>query len=258
MAQYLRAPRSTTARLRSRPNETCARLREGKKAETSMQNGETNMAPRAIWTGCIRFGGVSVPVGLYPAERSHRRIDDPGQLDAVEPASGHVIEVLDFVREDRIDLRFYDFSHRLGPHGDDRKYAALATALQKMQRVGVCQWTVGGKSYLGVLTGAGGILSLFTLRRKNGARHADPLILSQAALDERELSAAKRLIETLSARFGPAQRRDERDDRSCTSIDCGVSGEPITLPPLRSPLPTDLEGLLTALDIGLEPVGTRR
>jgi DNA end-binding protein Ku len=61
-----------TARKSNSPTPTLPRKRgrERSERETS-ERGESSRAPRAIWSGTISFGLVSIPVRLYTATQSH-------------------------------------------------------------------------------------------------------------------------------------------------------------------------------------------
>src|SRR5215471_2642458 len=152
---------------------------------------------RAIWSGFLTFGLVSVPVGLYPAttdqtihfHQLHRgtsnRIrykkvdeatgDDVGggeyvvvtkeELKDVAPGRSETIEISDFVDLDQIDPVYFRQTYYHAPRGKgaERAYELLRQAMRETAKVGVASLILRDKEYLAAVRPGDEVLILETM-----------------------------------------------------------------------------------------------
>ena len=86
---------------------------------------------RSIWKGSIRFGLVNIPVSLYPATtreelkfRMLRASDlSPIHFKRVDLEATQTIDIMDFVKRDKINPMFFHRPYYLDP----QKTAARCT-----------------------------------------------------------------------------------------------------------------------------------
>ena len=228
---------------------------------------------RAIWSGSLNFGLVTVPVELFTATRDHtprfhqlergtadrvriQRINErtgkpvafgdivkgyefddgqyvviePEELDEIAPGRSKAIEISGFVDLDEVEPIFFATTYYLGPKGAEygRVYALLREALAASNRVGVATFVMRGRQYLTAIKAEKQVLMLHTMHYADEIR--DPVkeidaLPEEVAVNARELSAAKQLIETLGIDWDPAEYKDEYRERLGELIEAKRHGE---------------------------------
>jgi len=132
------------------------------------------------------------------------------ELEALEPKVSREIEIAHFVAPDEIAPEFYDRPYYLGPDGDQAAYFALAEALQNKEKEGIARWVMRKQPYVGALRAEDDHLVLFTLRNAEEVLSAKHLPRPTGrALDRKELSMAKQLVDLLKGEFDPREYKDE-------------------------------------------------
>jgi DNA end-binding protein Ku len=212
---------------------------------------------RAMWSGAVSFGLVSVPIKLYSATTNHDirfhqvhaadggrikykrtcSIDgeeveyadivkgyetedgelitlDEEDLDSLPTASGHEIDVIEFVPADQIDPLLFDKSYYLEPEAKAAKpYALLREALVQTERMAVVRVALRQRETLALLRVRDKAIVLQTMLWPDEVREPDFDILdADVELRPQELTMAASLVESLGAEFDPAQFHDEYRD----------------------------------------------
>ena len=255
---------------------------------------------RAIWTGSISFGLVTIPVGVYSAtddhaihfhqlergtgdrirnrrvnERTQREVDyadivkgrDLGggeyvvvereELDAIAPGRSRSLDIDGFVGLDEIDPVYFQRTYWLAPGGESSRkpYQLLATALERLNRVGIATFVMRGKEYLAAIRADGDVLALQTLYFADEVR--DPADLDNVpgkrakGGSDKELDMATGLIESMSAPWKPEQSRDSYQDRVQKLIEDKRKGREIVTESEPAE-PTGMSDLLEALQRSVE------
>lgn len=208
------------------------------------------------------------PLDGEPVDRDHIvkgfPIDDdryilmaPEELEALEPESSRTIEVLQFVKPEEIDARFFDRPYFLGPDGQDARIAALAEALVGSGRLGVCCWVMRKRSFLGALGCCDGTLCLMTLRRDEEVVSPGTLKVPEAGVSEREIKTAKYLMDALAADFKPRAYKNIFRDEVRELVARKARGGTVKPKSIRLPKPTESAGLLAALEASLNQARRR-
>jgi DNA end-binding protein Ku len=255
---------------------------------------------RAMWSGAVSFGLVSVPVKLYTATSSHdirfhqvrasdgariryKRVaatdgeeveyadivkgfeTEDGELimlteedlDQLPIASGHEIDVVEFVPGDQIDPLLFDKSYYLEPEPKAAKpYALLREALVQTDRMAVVKVALRQRETMAVLRVREKVIVLQTMIWPDEVRTPDFDILeTDVELRPQELKMAASLIESLGAEFDPSDFHDEYRDAVAEMIERKrTTGE--TRPAPVAEQPTDegdsMTDLLTALQRSVE------
>ena len=155
---------------------------------------------------------------------------EEAELEKLEPKPSRDIEVVAFVPDAEIDHRWYDRPYYLGPDGDQDAYFALAEALQKVGREGLCRWTMRGKRYVGALRTEGPYLLLITLRHLEEVVDASALPRPKtAAPTKAEAKMAEQLVAMLRSEFDPTKYRDEYRDRVMELVEAKSKGKVIPI-----------------------------
>src|ERR671929_451325 len=209
---------------------------------------------RAMWSGAVSFGLVSVPVKVYSATTNHDirfhqvhaadggRIKykrtcsldgeeveyadivkgfetDEGELitlteedlDSLPVATGHEIDVVEFVPADQIDPLLFDKSYYLEPDPKAAKpYALLREALVQTERMAVVKVALRQRETLALLRVRGKAIVLQTMLWPDEVREPDFDILdADVELRPQEMQMASSLVESLSGDFESDQFEDE-------------------------------------------------
>ncbi|GAY11809.1 ku domain protein [Pseudonocardia sp. N23] len=219
---------------------------------------------RAMWSGAVSFGLVSVPVKLYSATTNHDirfhqvhatdggrirykrtcSIDgeeveyadivkgfetedgelitlDEGDLDSLPVATGHEIDVIEFVPSDQIDPLLFDKSYYLEPETKAAKpYALLREALTDTDRMAVVKVALRQRESIALLRVRGKAIVLQTMLWPDEVREPEFDILDlEVELRPQELQMAASLVESLGADFDPAGFKDEYRDAVADMIE---------------------------------------
>jgi DNA end-binding protein Ku len=216
------------------------------------------LAPmRAMWSGAVSFGLVSVPVKAYSATTNHdirfhqvhsldggrikykRTCSIDGEeveyadivkgyetedgelitlteedLDSLPQASGHEIDVIEFVPAEQIDPLLFEKSYFLEPEAKAAKpYALLREALVTTDRMAVVKVALRQRESIALLRVRGKAIVLQTMLWPDEVREPEFDVLdSEVELRPQEQAMAASLVESLGADFDPSQFHDEYRD----------------------------------------------
>ncbi|QMU70718.1 Ku protein [Streptacidiphilus sp. P02-A3a] len=181
---------------------------------------------------------------------------DPGELDEIAPGRSHVIAVSAFVDLSAVDPVYFSGSYYLAPRGEEfaRIYALLLEALEESGRAAVASFVMRGKEYLTAIRPAGEVLQLHTLHYADEVRDPRqelPGLPDRAGVDPQQLTAARQLIDALSAEWNPEEYRDSFEDRVRELIDAKRAGNEITSAE-TAPEATNVIDLMAALRRSLD------
>ena len=152
----------------------------------------------------------------------------PEDLEKLVPAQSRDIHITRFVTPEVLGDQWYERPYFLGPDGDEATYFALAQAMKEKNRVGVADWIMRKKRYVGALTSIDGYLALSTLRR------ADQ-VLKFAGIEPaanmkplaHELKLAQQLVSSIEAEFEPARWQNDYRQRLLDLIEAKARGQRI-------------------------------
>ncbi|MEN3303165.1 Ku protein [Pseudonocardia sp.] len=255
---------------------------------------------RAMWSGAVSFGLVSVPIKLYSATTNHdvrfhqvHGVDggrikykrtcsvcgeeveyadivkgyetedgelitlDDEDLDSLPVATGHEIDVIEFVPADQIDPLLFDKSYFLEPEAKAAKpYALLREALVQTDRMAVVRVALRQRETLALLRVRDKAIVLQTMLWPDEVREPDFDILdADVDLRPQELTMASSLVESLGADFDPTDFHDEYRDAVVELIERKrTTGEtrPAPVAEKREDGPDSMTDLLSALQASVE------
>jgi DNA end-binding protein Ku len=209
---------------------------------------------RALWTGSLSFGLVSIPIEIHTAVKDKgphfrllRKTDKSrihfqrvaekdgevvewehivkgyeyakGQFVVLTPEDferaalkkDRIIDILDFVKAEAIDDRFFDKPYYLLPaKGGDKAYALLREAIKASGQIGVAKFVLRAKQRLAAIEAIGDALVLSTMRfRDELARLEDFDFPAAKGVGQRDLKLAERLIAEFSAKWDPDKYTDD-------------------------------------------------
>ena len=125
--------------------------------------------------------------------------------------SSHAIDILDFVRQDEVDPRFFDTPYYLVPaKGGEKAYALLREALRNSGAIGIGKITLRQAQHLAGIKVVGDALVLELMRFANELVDEDEYSFPGAdKVREQELEMAEQLIANLAEPFDPAKYTDD-------------------------------------------------
>ena len=149
----------------------------------------------------------------YEYEKGKYVLIDQKEIDDLKLESKQTIELVRFVDEDAIDVRYFETPYYLLPDGDmaDEGYVIVQKALKDAGKVGVGQFILRGRGNIVAIKPFGKGLMLEVLRHANEIRAAEPLFkeIAEVKVDKEALDLAKELIKRKTGKFEPEQFKDE-------------------------------------------------
>jgi len=136
---------------------------------------------------------------------------DESDLDSLPVATGHEIDVIEFVPSDQIDPLLFDKSYYLEPETKAAKpYALLREALTDTDRMAVVKVALRQRETLALLRVRGKAIVLQTMLWRDEVREPEFDILdADVELRPQELQMAASLVESLGCEFEPSDFTDE-------------------------------------------------
>ena len=152
--------------------------------------------------------------------------------------SSKTIDILDFVREDEIDARYFETPYYLVPtKGGEKPYALLREAMRQSGVVGIGKVIIRRTQHLAGVRVVGEALVIELMRFSNElvdiGEYSFP---GTSMLREQELSMANQLVENLAEPFDPERYTDDYRSNLMKLIRAKMKGKKITA---AEPLPDD-------------------
>jgi len=181
---------------------------------------------------------------------------EPGELEEIAPGRSHVIAVSAFVDLSAVDPVYFSGSYYLAPRGEEfaQIYALLLEALEESDRAAIASFVMRNKEYLTAIRPAGEVLQLHTLHYADEVRDPReelPGLPDRTGVDPQQLTAARQLIDALSAEWNPEEYRDSFEDRVQELIDAKRAGNEI-IAAEAAPDATNVIDLMAALQRSLD------
>ncbi len=125
--------------------------------------------------------------------------------------SNKTIDILDFVKEEEIDLRYFETPYFLVPaKGAEKSYALLREAIRSTKSVGIGKIIMRQHQHLAGIKVVGNALVLEIMRFANELVKSDEYSFpARSNVRPQELKMAEQLIDNLAASFDPERYTDE-------------------------------------------------
>jgi DNA end-binding protein Ku len=137
------------------------------------------------------------------------------------------IDILDFVKAEAIDDRFFDKPYYLTPgRGGDASYALLREAIRQSDRIGIAKFVLRDVQHLAAVEAIGDALVLSTLRFSDELVQTETLDFPSAKnVRKKELDLAKTLVSSLEAEWKPEKYTDDYRDNLMRIIKARMKGK---------------------------------
>jgi len=137
---------------------------------------------------------------------------DPDEIEEVKIEAKHTLDLVQFVKQGEIHPIWYDRPYYVAADGElaEEAYGVLRDALRAKERVGLGQFVMRGREYIGALKPCGKGLLLETLRFADEVRSSAPYFaeVDDAKPDKELLDLAEELIDRKSSAFKPERFKD--------------------------------------------------
>ncbi len=170
--------------------------------------------------------------------------------------SSKTIDIIDFVRAEEIDARFFETPYYLVPtKGGDKPYALLREAMRETSVVGIGKVIIRRTQHLAGVRVVGEALVIELMRFANELVDiSDYSFPGNGMIREQELTMAKQLVENLAEPFDPARYTDDYRSNLMKLIRTKMKGKKVTA---AEPLPDEDEDskvldLMSRLQASLE------
>jgi DNA end-binding protein Ku len=184
--------------------------------------------------------------------------DEDFKAAAIE--SSKTIEIMDFVRADEIDPRYFETPYYLVPaKGGEKAYALLREAIKRTGTVGIGKITMRSNSlHLAGVKAIGEALVLEIMRFADElVNETDFTFPSDAGVRPQELQMAEQLVGNLSQAFDPTKYTDDYRANLMKIIRAKMKGKKIEVPEPEERESTQVVDLMARLQESLE-MGKKR
>ena len=206
---------------------------------------------------CIRDGQPVAWDDLvkgYEIEKGHFVVLTKDDFKAAAVEKTQTVEILDFVKAEQIDDRFFEVPYYLTPaKGGDRAYALLREALKDSGRVGIARFVLRDKQHLAAVEVIDQALVLSVMRFEDELVDVTDLHFPpKADVRKPELTMAKSLVESLAAEWDPSKYADQYRDNLMKIVKGKAKGRKIALDAGEPRRPAHVVDLMERLRQSLE------
>jgi DNA end-binding protein Ku len=167
------------------------------------------------------------------------------------------IDVLDFVKAESIDDRFFDKPYYLTPgQGGDEAYALLREAIRDSGRIGVAKFILRDVQHLAAVEAIDQALVVSTLRFPDELVDTESLKFPTAkAVRKQDRELAKTLIDNLSSEWNPEKYKDDYTENLMRVIKARMKGKEAKLVLDERPRDSNVVNLMERLRASLDAAG---
>jgi len=189
----------------------------------------------------------------YEKEKFVVLTDEDFKTAALEQSK--TIDILDFVKEDEIDPRYFETPYYLVPaKGGEKPYALLREAIRQTGSVGIGKIIIRQIQHLAAVKVVGDALVLEIMRFANELVEAKEFSFpSREAIRPQELQMAEQLVANLAEPFDPTRYTDEYRANLMKIIKAKMKGKKVKLEEPEGEAPdSDVLDLMSRLRASLE------
>jgi len=159
------------------------------------------------------------------------------------------VDIIDFVKADEIDDRFFETPYYLVPaKGGERAYALLREAIRESGRIGIAKFILRDAQHLAAVEAIEDALVLSVMRFSDELADVDQFEFPKTeGVRKAELDMAKALVNSLAAEWNPAKYTDQYRENLLRIIQGKVKGKEVALAPEEEPHQADVVDLMERL-----------
>src|SRR2546428_9369064 len=211
---------------------------------------------------CIRDGHAVAWEDLvkgYEYSKCHFVVLTKEDFQAAAIEKTRAVDIIDFVKAEEIDDRFFETPYYLVPaKSGERAYALLREAIRESGRIGIAKFILRDAQHLAAVEVIENAIVLSVMR------FADELVDAQQfafpsgdPTRNPDLEMAKALVNSLAAEWDPAKYTDEYRENLLRIIKGKLKGKKVELEPSAEPRQADVVDLMERLRRSLAQGATR-
>lgn len=160
----------------------------------------------------------------------------------------NTLDILDFVKENEVDSRYFEKPYYLEPaKGGAKPYALLCKALKTSKKVGIASYALRNRGHIGLLKAEGNLILLNQMRYSDEIRKPEELDLPDTEkVKDKEVELALTLIDQLTTHFKPEKYKDTYVEDLKHIIDEKAKGKK-PKPKGKEPKPTKVVDMMSLL-----------
>ncbi len=211
---------------------------------------------------CIRDGHAVAWEDLvkgYEYAKGHFVVLTKDDFKAAAVEKTRTIDIIDFVKADSIDDRFFETPYYLVPSkGGERAYALLREAIRESERIGIAKFILRDAQHLAAVEAIDEAIVLSVMRFADELADPKPLgFPASNGIRKPELDMAKALVNSLAADWDPEKYTDEYVDNLMRIIKGKVKGKKVTFEQAETPRKGEVVDLMERLRRSLDQAGAK-
>ena len=206
---------------------------------------------------CIRDGHPVAWEDLvkgYEYAKGHFVVLSKEEFQAAAVEKTRTVDIIDFVKAEEIDDRFFETPYYLVPaKGGERAYALLREAIRESGRIGIAKFILRDSQHLAAVEVIENAIVLTVMRFADELVDVSQFDLpGEGGIRKPELDMAKALVNNLAAAWDPEKYTDEYRDNLMKVIQAKVKGKKIDFEPSAEPRQAEVVDLMERLRRSLE------
>jgi DNA end-binding protein Ku len=206
---------------------------------------------------CIRDGHPVAWEDLikgYEYSKGHFVVLSKEDFRAAAVEKTRTVDIVDFVKSDEIDDRFFETPYYLVPaRGGERAYALLREAIRESDRVGIAKFILRDAQHLAAVEVIGKALVLTVMRFADELVDTSAFDFPEAThVRKSELDMSKALVNSLAAEWDPSKYTDQYRENLMRLIQGKMKGKEVELESPREPRQAEVVDLMERLRRSLE------
>ena len=212
---------------------------------------------------CIRDGHPVAWEDLvkgYEYQKGHFVVVTKDDFEAAALEKTRTVDIIDFVKADEIDDRYFETPYYLVPaKGGERAYALLRDAIRESGRIGIAKFILREAQHLAAVEVIEQSLVLTVMRFADELVDVTQFDLpGDAGVRKAERDMAKALVNSLAAEWDPSKYTDEYRENLMRVIQAKMKGKTAHLEPSAEPREAKVVDLMERLRQSLGQTSSAR
>src|SRR5690242_9469178 len=193
----------------------------------------------------------------YEYSKGHFVIMTKEDFQAAAVEKTRTVDIVDFVKAEEIDDRFFETPYYLVPvKGGERAYALLREAIRESGRIGIAKFILRDAQHLAAVEVIEDAIVLSVMRFADELVDVKQFEFPAAhGVRKQELDMAKALVNSLAADWDPAKYTDQYRENLLRIIQGKMKGKHVELEPEAEPRQAEVVDLMERLRRSLEQSG---
>ena len=186
-------------------------------------------------------------------------IVDDEDIKKASPEKMDQLTIVQFIKEDEIDSRYFEKPYYLEPDKQGAKaYALLRDALKKEGKAALGPLVFHRREWICLVKPQDDVLVMHRLRFPEEIRETTTLTIPKAEVKDAELKMAAALINQLTMPFKPEDFKDEFSEKLIKVIENKAKGKTSTNKPLKVVHSSTTQDLMQILKDSLKPAPRKK